>query len=1585
MNKGYINTGLNRDNPPFLQRENDIIYALNADTFCIDSSESIGTLNNTKGQLECYTPTASLLGSISLPDGTFATIESNDTINLFDPATCTQVKLYDLPCNITGKIQGVSKLLNGERIIYWVEEGGQARYFNLDNPRKVRSCEGCEDSCEIECSLFNPKLDLPCPTITPTTGNLPNGVYQIAYAYTQDGTRFSDYYIFPDVIRLHSNNGSTHGIDVEFDSCFKFDYELVLISHTRNGTVIQKLDDYTTQRNHLITELDSEFYSAIDFSVFYSTKNYFKNAGQIAVNSEALILGDVEYQTPYIYDTSEITSKWKLLSVPKEKAHLYPQPRRDEVYPYDIAWIHCDGSIGPRTHIRPTMNEEFKDIVAPDNMDHPELNEEGCNMETKMYWEVYNTATVENTYDEVCDNCEEKLVAEGLFAYWESTEEYPKGHPLECTLISYHKMPDLCKAPLTNGECVNILAVEFSNIQPPVDCDGNPVDVIGYQIYMGEGDDSILSTGLLYNVREEPINCEENNLFPNYPFNDLNPDKFLGNKKVIEGNIFTNNHEPLDAYTQDCFTYHSPENQYQQGGRGTEFKIYGEAIGKVSGAFHYTDDYPKYQLPSRFANVTATLAGILESNIALNGEKCTKTITQTICERLAGVTQEVMGFPVYVPGEEIVGPGGVSIMTPGMIEPQNYTITTDPVGECDGNEFSIEDVNIVDCDGGGFITGDLLTDDRACLELEVTADPGTIVTIYIGDRQYQGTVDGNGEITINVDQNTNDPDVIHYAANFTTLTYFYPECPCEGNQTQSVTTEDEECTARIDLIKDRDIFEQLPLRLYYLSEGYTAVSNFLKSIIKPTNYAAQYTAKANYDTFDCTNVEGNCRRLIKDQQYLLPIKQYVGDKRFNNWCNGAADYIKFDSPITDPTNIDNSRQTFSCIFCEGEEINDCTECSSEFMEGTLDKDGNEIQAVSYYGGLKRLRPNQYGRTDNYRSRPISCIETGTSACVIGGDIFISQHSFTKKMPFFEKLPLGLPNNTEWDVLDYPNIATPRYHLNISNESFIENLFELVPILGGTVRDFNLEDVCDLCKCNPSELGQDSTDIIGVLTALIAGISDGDITDLGDLAGNWQNLLGTSAIIGSLAEWISQVLNGHIKNPFKEYGVFYTHVTGIACFWGESKYIGDYRETQENLPKHYPLESIEEIASSTNYHIQEQFLYDPSFLWKGLSKDTTTESTCCLVQGDGIIYSQINDNESLNDTWTVFPPLNYQKFSEKDGALKGIVEIDDYNLFIAFENAAYVTQYEDTITTDSGNQLYLGSQNAFQRRLKKLATECSGYGGTCSPKSISQSRYGTLWVDDIRKKVLFYNGGFQDITGRMQGWFRRYMSKGNIITGFDPCTKNYYITDTENKWTLSLKPEANFEWISHHSFVPDCYFCTQENLLSESNGVLWTHNNGEYGTTYGEKTPFIVGTTLTGENLNWQSLKVRADFLKILDYDCKIYKKDEFFNKLLVHSQCNSTGWQDLYLKDPNKRLEIKGTEVSRIYNSTFAINGIQSKTTEQPFVCLENDGCTLKVNPFKEEKSENIYGDWLKVYLQYDGNCKVNLHYITSQALKNQV
>ena len=83
-----------------------------------------------------------------------------------------------------------------------------------------------------------------------------------------------------------------------------------------------------------------------------------------------------------------------------------------------------------------------------------------------------------------------------------------------------------------NKEYIRVLGVQFENIAPPVDTDGNVIeDIVGYEILRGsrEGNKSIVAKGLFNNMidYEIPGIDSQRGLVQNYPYNDVRPDPFL--------------------------------------------------------------------------------------------------------------------------------------------------------------------------------------------------------------------------------------------------------------------------------------------------------------------------------------------------------------------------------------------------------------------------------------------------------------------------------------------------------------------------------------------------------------------------------------------------------------------------------------------------------------------------------------------------------------------------------------------------------------------------------------------------------------------------------------------------------------------------------------------------------------------------------------------------------------------------------------------------------------------------------------------------------------------------------------------------
>jgi hypothetical protein len=364
----------------------------------------------------------------------------------------------------------------------------------------------------------------------------------VAIAYLNDNERVTDYFIAPTVIKPFNSKGGNFSLTISLDGCPQnFDrVELVLITHrVDRGTVAQRINDYpTSSRTFTITTLDEARYVPIDLSILFSTNVKYQGADHIANTGETLILAGTK-ERPALEGqivANQIETYWVTMAVRPEEAHKYPSFNRGEVYPFDISWVFRDGQESRRFHI---PNNVSKPDLTLDLDENYWEHESECNPETLEYWEIRDTSSLLD-YTFVEPLCGPVLVGKGRMGFWESKDELYSIPELECQKVRYHKFP----TPMAHGEAtalyvntpcgqdpyIQVMGVQFENIQTPEYCDGRlGSDIVGYKIYVGDrdGQESILSNGLLYNVRSETLPGGEPSMFQNYPFNDLNPDEFL--------------------------------------------------------------------------------------------------------------------------------------------------------------------------------------------------------------------------------------------------------------------------------------------------------------------------------------------------------------------------------------------------------------------------------------------------------------------------------------------------------------------------------------------------------------------------------------------------------------------------------------------------------------------------------------------------------------------------------------------------------------------------------------------------------------------------------------------------------------------------------------------------------------------------------------------------------------------------------------------------------------------------------------------------------------------------------------------------
>ena len=99
--------------------------------------------------------------------------------------------------------------------------------------------------------------------------------------------------------------------------------------------------------------------------------------------------------------------------------------------------------------------------------------------------------------------------------------------------------------------------------------------IVGYEILRGsrEGNKSIFAKGLINNMRLFNANGGlgqfEAALYPNYPYNDLSPDRYLSGTDTRHSSFLNANaayltgDNPYSGVLRNKFTFHSPETNFR--------------------------------------------------------------------------------------------------------------------------------------------------------------------------------------------------------------------------------------------------------------------------------------------------------------------------------------------------------------------------------------------------------------------------------------------------------------------------------------------------------------------------------------------------------------------------------------------------------------------------------------------------------------------------------------------------------------------------------------------------------------------------------------------------------------------------------------------------------------------------------------------------------------------------------------------------------------------------------------------------------------------------------------------------------------
>lgn len=336
-----------------------------------------------------------------------------------------------------------------------------------------------------------------------------------------------------------------------------------------------------------------------------------------------------------------------------------------------------------------------------------------CTVETVTAEQLLQ-CTYEVKYDKLIvedTNCYATPYKYGKFGYWESTELYPCNEEvwgdLANTPIRHYKFPDFNVSPffrnntptgvLTDNQTYNIknriypigVRLDIEEVKDLLNeavtsgliTEKDKLDICGYRILRGNriGNQSILAKGLLYDVwkyKDQTNKKTESNidiLYPNYPYNDLNPDIFLSKSPINSiGAIKTLNlpnspflvSHPYGDKSNNRYTFHSPNTSFNDPGYGVELKLECVQYGYSKGGYTKVDQHAEYQYIG--AGLSSGALGFATIETAFESIIAVSTASAAI------IDIKVLGSGTTVPLGWILATAAINITAPMKILNKYY-------------------------------------------------------------------------------------------------------------------------------------------------------------------------------------------------------------------------------------------------------------------------------------------------------------------------------------------------------------------------------------------------------------------------------------------------------------------------------------------------------------------------------------------------------------------------------------------------------------------------------------------------------------------------------------------------------------------------------------------------------------------------------------------------------------------------------------------------------------------------------------------------------------------------------------------------
>ena len=1457
-----------------------------------------GVIGNEPSNKFCVQLSYDIIGIVRKDTDDWVIFSTNNVLSevgIFTESTCSYTKIVSDKCLnfkksnlITGYIQ---YNYDCTWSVFFADGLNPDRALNLDKvPYQITGYSGTTE-CPIP--IYNDCLDCdairlqyltnpPCYNVQKATGagSLLNGSYQAVLAYSINGQRVTNYFTPSNTLSMWEHIGVAGGLEItitSIDNRFE-EYELVIVSTVKSQTVARKIGNYSTTQSKIYLDNYSEALPSVDLSLIPLVNPIYEKCDKMfALNGYLLRSGIYsKFQFNYQPLANQIATYWQEVEYPANyyyEGGYNPSYMRDEQYPFFIRWIYNDGDKSASYHI-PGRPAVASDLVTVNNNDV-------LNPVQNQTWQVYNTASVTNSFVSTPLPDGGIVTREGLMGYWESTEKYPlspdvynsgltsgsalpyvgttaNDYDLCGKPIRHHKMPDntITHIHSQGGSKMYILGVRFDNIKPPVDNQGNPItNIIGFEILRGsrEGNRTIIAKGLINNMRGYSNSSagSKKMLYQNYPYNDLGPDYFLSTKLFTNtGENPNNTDNPLTDYKQDYFSFHSPETNFARPFLSyDEVKVYTTEFGDVEGRFQYPYGQPRQKLITNASYIIGLTIGL---GIGLRSSWGARTPTKAS----DAANPAVYATQIGAAGTVALGSGNLT-MGPALAALAG-------------------DVPLSLLSAAGYFAG-----------------PAGAGYSYDGSITFPTYTQEPGDLT---------------ALDFSFL--------IPG-------------TAGAWAGKAYRAALSLATITYYGGRGVDEVVKIIYELIPFRQYALQFNSHGYYSNYQTVTTQGSTRRTNTKSIYIKDqIQSFDTTYNINNLYRGDYVAVNIKGTFPNPSVTDNTRVRLSDSTLSFNNPID----QVVFVEAT-----DKLPVASgYYSALKIDYQNQYGQLEGIVQLPIhNCYvksQYSYTPTLFGGDVYINRYTEKNPFFFFVQWLFNEPNGTEFDYSEYSNVLYPRYwanfnrfdHSAIKTPTLEDIANSFLNIVGGAVSgndDYNLLQWTKAASSFHHLDRGSATNSFQVTNAWFYlfnnGIKDFFVEsevnlafrDYGDITSqrHYDDLSYTD-------------YNALFRTDIIKAGNYYKYDYSLSV----SKQLANYITFSSLLPRDYDPQ----VAETCFQYYDRRVLYSlpqqseqKRDSWRVYLPNNYKEFENVITHfkpinktGSIILFkdaepTSVTGVDQLQTTQGV-------KITVGDGGLfqqpfQTLVNADDEYEYASCQDtrSAVNTPYGlFWISRDTGKVLnYAGGQIVdiamngmrawFAEHLPNvLTTQFPNF--TLTENTLVG--IGCQTVYDTQYELLYFCK-------------KDYKSKGEVL--LDEATQQFYIERQSGNviielgdpdyfencsWTISYDPQTKM-WLSFHDWHPDYVLGTNYHFFTIKDGGFWKHNVlcNSYCNYYGKDYSFEIEMPInTGTTVN--TIKSIEYTLEVLNYstDCidPYHVLNANFDYAMIYNTEQNSGLLNLYLK-----------------------------------------------------------------------------------------